>query len=57
MKKLNNYSAQFELIQKPMNTNENHFHKNYPLPKKKLSKQIQEFINNVSASGFKQFNV
>ena len=24
MKKINNYSAQFKIIQKPMNTNENH---------------------------------
>ena len=58
MKKINNYSAQFKLIQKPMNTNENQFdekviEKNNP--KKKLSKQNQEFINKISASGFKQF--
>ena len=25
MKKINNYSAQFKIIQKPMNTNENQF--------------------------------
>ena len=41
-----------------MNTNENQFdekviEKNNP--KKKLSKQNQEFINKISASGFKQF--
>ena len=58
MKKINNYSAQFKIIQKPMNTNENQFvekviEKNNP--KKKLSKQNQEFINKISASGFKQF--
>ena len=58
MKKINNYSAQFEIIQKPMNTNENQFdekiiEKNNQ--KKKLSKQNQEFINRISASGFKQF--
>ena len=58
MKKIKNYSAQFKIIQKPMNTNENQFdekiiEKNNP--KKKLSKQNQEFINKISASGFKQF--
>ena len=65
MKKVNNYSAQFKIVQKPMNTNmqsqrscENHFdekiiQKNNQ--KKKLSKQNQEFINKISASGFKQF--
>ena len=69
MKKINNYSAQFKIIQKPMNTNmqsqrscENQFdekiiEKNNPKnnPKKKLSKQNQEFINKISASGFKRF--
>ena len=60
MKKINNYSAQFKIIQKPMNTNENQFdekiiQKNNQ--KKKLSKQNQEFINKISASGFKQFFV
>ena len=58
MKKINNYSAQFKIIQKPMNTNENQFddkiiQKNNQ--KKKLSKQNQEFINKISASGYKQF--
>ena len=58
MKKINNYSAQFKIIQKPMNNNENQFdekviEKNNP--KKKLSKQNKEFINKISASGFKQF--
>ena len=58
MKKINNYSAQFKIIRKPMNTNENQFdekviEKNNQ--KKKLSKQNQEFINKISASGFKQF--
>ena len=58
MKKINNYSAQFKIIQKPMNTNENQFdekviEKNNP--KKKLSKQNQEFINKISAGGCKQF--
>ena len=62
MKKINNQSAQFKIIQKPMNTNENQFdekiiEKNIPknYQKKKLSKQNQEFINKISASGFKQF--
>ena len=62
MKKINNYSAQFKIIQKPMNINENQFdektiEKNNPKnnQKKKLSKQNQEFMNKISASGFKQF--
>ena len=62
MKKINNYSAQFKIIQKPMNTYENQFdekiiEKNNPKnnKKKKLSKQNQEFINKISASGYKQF--
>ena len=63
MKKINNYSAQFKTIQKPMNTNmqsqqscENQFdEKEKNNQKKKLSKQNQEFINKISASGFKQF--
>ena len=65
MKKINNYSAQFKIIQKPMNTNmqsqqscgnqfdEKIIQKNNQ--KKQLSKQNQEFINKISASGFKQF--
>ena len=64
MKKINNYSAQFKIIQKPMNTNENQFdekiiEKNNPKnnQNKKLLKQNQEFINKISASGFKQFNL
>ena len=58
MKKINNYSAQFKIIQKPMNTNENQFdEKEKNNQKKKISKQNQEFINNISASGFKQFNL
>ena len=34
--------------------------KNYPNPnvlEKKISKQNQEYINNISASGYKQFHV
>ena len=58
MKKINNYSAQFKIIQKPMITNENQFdEKEKNNQKKKLSKQKQEFINKISASGFKQFNL
>ena len=58
MKKINNYSAQFKTIQKPMNTNENQFDEKIIQKNnrnKKLSKQNQEFINRISASGFKQF--
>ena len=59
MKKINNYSAQFKVIQKPENEkNNNNIHKQSSFgnnSKKKLSKQNQEFINKISASGFKQF--
>ena len=59
MKKINNYSAQFKVIQKPENENNNNYiHKQSSFginQKKKLSKQNQEFINEISASGFKQF--
>ena len=58
MKKINNYSAQFKVIQKPENeNNNNNIHKQSSFgnnSKKKLSKQNQEFINKISASGFKQ---
>ena len=58
MKKINNYSAQFKVIQKPENENNNNkIHKQSSFgnnSKKKLSKQNQEFINKISASGFKQ---
>ena len=57
MKKTNNYSAQFKIIQKPMNTNENQLDEKDKNQKKKLSKQNQEFTNKISASGFKQFNL
>ena len=57
MKKINNYSAQFKVIQKPENeNNNNNIHKQNSFgnnSKKKLSKQNQEFINKISASGFK----
>ena len=60
MKKINNYSAQFKVIQKPENenNNNNNIHKQSSFgnnSKKKLSKQNQEFINKISATGFKQF--
>ena len=59
MKKINNYSAQFKVIQKPENeNNNNNIHKQSSfgnISKKKLSKQNQEFIKKISASGFKQF--
>ena len=59
MKKINNYSAQFKVIQKPENENKNNnIHKESSFgnnSKKKLSKQNQEFINKISANGFKQF--
>ena len=78
MKKINNYSAQFKVIQKPVNTEgasrenyNNNIHTQSAFgnnniqtqsafgnsPKKKLSKQNQEFINKISASGFKQFTL
>ena len=40
-----------------MNSNETQFHNNNPIPKQKLSKQNEDVLNNVSASGFKQFHV
>ena len=59
MKKINDYSAQFKVIQKSENENNyNNIHKQSSFgnnSKKKLSKQNQEFINKISASGFKQF--
>ena len=58
MKKINNYSAQFKVIQKPENEKIIIiFISKAPsvIIQKKLSKQNQEFINKISASGFKQF--
>ena len=58
MKKINNYSAQFKVIQKPENENDNnniHKQSSFGNNQKKLSKQNQEFINKISASGYKQF--
>ena len=67
MKKIKNYSTQYKIIQPAQlrtqlhNQNQNHG-KNSSKPqsfthKKTLSKDRQEFINNISASGFKQFNL
>ena len=59
MKKINNYSAQFKVIQKPENGNYNNIHTQSAFgnnSEEKLSKQNQEFINKISASGFKQFH-
>ena len=64
MKTINTYSAQFKIIQ-PHQNNKNHPNsksfaqsfapKSNPNPnKKKLPKDRQEFINNISSSGFKQ---
>ena len=54
MKKINTYSAQFKIIspkEQPKNINPN------GIPKeKKLSKNKQEFLNDIAASGFKQFH-
>ena len=71
MKKIKNYSTQYKIIQPAQlhtqlhNQNQNHAKlrgKNSSKPqsfthKKTLSKDRQEFINNISASGFKQFNL
>ena len=59
MKKINNYSVQYKIISEQPNQNQNHLEMSAnDIPnriKTKLSKQNQEFINNISASGFKQF--
>ena len=66
MKKINNYSAQYKIIPRSFaqsfteqlhNQNQNHGKNTTNLHKKTLSKDRQEFINNISASGFKQFNL
>ena len=65
MKKVKSYSAEFKIISEAPSVNfpnvdsrssGNPGFKN-PQSKKKLTKQNQEFINNISASGFKQFNI
>ena len=72
MKKINNYSTQYKIISHsfapaPAHSSAEQLHnqnhgKNSSKPqsfthKKTLSKDRQEFINNISASGFKQFNL
>ena len=73
MKKVKSYSAQFKIVspKKPsQNSNtqsalgmqstfgtQSAFGKHAKATKKTLSIQTQEFINNISASGFKQFNL
>ena len=69
MKKINAYSTQFKIISEHqyhpnhenMSANQDHpneYHENHnPKSKKKLSKQNQEFMNNIAASGFKYFHV
>ena len=63
MKKIITYSAQYKIIpqyfteQPTQNQNQNHTKNTAKPHKKKLSKGRQEFINNISASGFKQFEV
>ena len=62
MKKINNYSAQYKIISHSFaeqlhNQNQNHGKNTAKPHKKTLSKDRQEFLNNISASGFKQFQV
>ena len=71
MKKIKNYSTQYKIIQPAQlrdssrtqlhNQNQNHGKNSSKSQsfthKKTLSKDRQEFINNISASGFKQFNL
>ena len=68
MKKINNYTTQYKIISHSSTEqlhNQNHGKNTTNLRKlsrklshkKTLSKDRQEFINNISASGFKQFNL
>ena len=70
MKKINNYSTQYKTISRSFatanaqnfteqlhNHNQNHGKNTTNLHRKTLSKDRQEFINTISASGFKQFNL
>ena len=71
MKKVNTHSAQYKIIpQQPaqlhaqlQNQNQNYTKNTAKLAsrcfahKKKLSTHRQEFMNNIAASGFKQFNL
>ena len=56
MKKINTYSAQFQIIQPQTSNHENITNPNSMPNKKKLTEDRQEFVHNVSASGFKQFH-
>ena len=64
MKKINTYSTQFKIMQPQQNHAEactaSHSNPNPNPPKtnkQKLTKDRQEIINNISASGFKPFQV
>ena len=70
MKKVKSYSAEFKIVNFPkVDSREAREAREAPAvpavpsvssfqkSKKKLTKQNQEFINNISASGFKQFNI
>ena len=67
MKKVKSYSAEFKIVNFPNSRSSGNpqsaggQHAKGALHtediKKKLTKQNQEFINNISASGFKQFNI
>ena len=63
MKKIKNYSTQYKIIQPAQlrtqlhNQNQNHGKNSSKPHKKTLSKDRQELINNIPASGFKQFNL
>ena len=63
MKKIITYSAQYKSLpqnftEQPTQIQNRNHTKNTAKPhKKKLSKDRQEFINNISASGFKQFDL
>ena len=46
MRKIKNYSVQFKIISTPTKNNDN----------KKLTKDRQEFLQKISASGFKNFS-
>ena len=61
MKTIATYSAQYKIIseQPTQLRNQNHPNPQSFAPKsnkKKLTKDRQEFMNNISASGFKQFH-
>ena len=68
MKKINTYSTQYRIIQPHKNDlNPQSFARSFAnknsnknpqsfANKKKLTKDRREFINNISASGFKQFH-